>query len=137
MNSKASKQVVVALPLMDAAVSMLFVQQNPHIKHIKLSLNQIPTSGLTKVGINIFPTLLVWIYAQQKKKKKKEFKCIYNKKILALFKPGFTSQHFPTLIYETERNISKRKKAWGFKINRKGQQQKEKKQREVLEGRWT
>lgn len=69
MNSKASKQVMVALPLMDAAVSMLFVQQNPHIKHIKLSLNQIPTSGLTKVGINIFPTLLVWIYAQQKKKK--------------------------------------------------------------------
>lgn len=136
MNSKASKQVMVALPLMDAAISMLFVQQNPHIKHIKLSLNQIPTSGLAKVGINIFPTLLVWSYAQQKKKE--EFKCIYNKKILALFKPGFTSQHFPTLlIYETERNISKRKKAWGFKINKKGQQQKEKKQKEVLEGRWT
>ena len=71
MNSKASKQVMVALPLMDAAISMLFVQQNPHIKHIKLSLNQIPTSGLAKVGINIFPTLLVWSYAQQKKKKKK------------------------------------------------------------------
>ena len=75
MNSKASKQVVVALPLMDAAISMLFVQQNPHIKHIKLSLNQIPTSGLTKVGINIFPTLLVWIYAQQKKNPQKTLSC--------------------------------------------------------------
>ena len=38
MNSKASKQDMVALPLMDAATSILFVQQNPHIKHIKLSL---------------------------------------------------------------------------------------------------
>ena len=54
--------------------------------------------------------LVLWT-AKKKKKKKQEFKCIYNKKILALFKPGFTSQCFPTLlIYETGRNISKRKK---------------------------
>ena len=47
----------------------------------------------------------------KQKKKPQEFKCIYNKKILALFKPGFTSQHFPTLlIYETE-TFQREKKA--------------------------
>lgn len=30
-----------------------------------------PNSGLAKFGINIFPTLLVWFYEQQKKKKNK------------------------------------------------------------------
>ena len=29
---------MAALPLMDADTSILFVQQNPHIKHVKLSL---------------------------------------------------------------------------------------------------
>lgn len=89
--------------------------------------NRIPTSNTLnylsepnsnfrscKIWHQHIPNIVGLMNSNNNNKKTQEFKCIYNKKILALFKPGFTSQRFPTLlIYETGRNISKRKKGLG------------------------